>query len=330
MTKLIDYENETSFVKSEYINAEKKYKELISLYKLVVRWEYATNDLYSLEPYYFEKNRISKGRIVKDVSKKWSFKYGFDKDNKLIICNEMASFDRYYETFYTYNNSTIIRYYYSYDMEKPIIAVGEYKYKKGLLIQEAYWAQGGNYVCYYIYDDLNLKKVIEYRLNTTDCVKTRYYDYTFDDKGLLSISCEKNYIFYRLTKKEFNEILALSKDILVSLIIEKLSLINFNIKKCNLLIEDGFLFPPVVMLCSEKFYEEKGKDELLPCEYDLKLEYSFSNGLANKLNILSELSKSKNKKIIEMLVSAVSEINEKNGNIFVKISNYDGDPIYPL
>ena len=109
-----------------------------------------------------------------------------------------------------------------------------------------------------------------------------------------------------------------------------LSLINFNIKKCNLLIEDGFLFPPVVMLCSEKFYEEKGKDELLPCEYDLKLEYSFSNGLANKLNILSELSKSKNKKIIEMLVSAVSEINEKNGNIFVKISNYDGDPIYPL
>lgn len=31
-----------------------------------------------------------------------------------------------------------------------------------------------------------------------------------------------------------------------------------------------------------------------------------------------------------MLVSAVSEINEKNGNIFVKISNYDGDSIYPL
>ena len=113
MTKLIDYENETSFVKSEYINAEKKYKELISLYKLVVRWEYATNDLYSLEPYYFERNRISKGRIVKDVSKKWSVKYGFDKDNKLIICNEMASFDRYYETFYTYNNSTIIQYLYS-------------------------------------------------------------------------------------------------------------------------------------------------------------------------------------------------------------------------
>ena len=86
MTKLIDYENETSFVKSEYINAEKKYKELISLYKLVVRWEYATNDLYSLEPYYFEKNRISKGRIVKDVSKICKF---FVKE---LLCSSFSLF----------------------------------------------------------------------------------------------------------------------------------------------------------------------------------------------------------------------------------------------
>ena len=43
MTKLIDYENETSFVKSEYINAEKKYKELITVCK-----QFSSNLIYNI------------------------------------------------------------------------------------------------------------------------------------------------------------------------------------------------------------------------------------------------------------------------------------------
>ena len=71
----------------------------------VVRWFWAAGGLglFSLEPFYFEQNRFSKSKILKDAPEDSDNKYQYgvnDKDEIIVAHSYIGCEGDYYEEFY--------------------------------------------------------------------------------------------------------------------------------------------------------------------------------------------------------------------------------------
>ena len=68
----------------------------------VVSRRWASNQYLNFEPFYFEFNRFSKGRVLKEAPKKIAnaYEYGLDAQDRVVFKRQYVSEKYFYEEFY--------------------------------------------------------------------------------------------------------------------------------------------------------------------------------------------------------------------------------------
>ena len=176
----------------------------------VVRWFWASGGVgyFSLEPFYFEQNRFSKSKILKDAPEDSDnkYQYGVNDKDEIIVERRYTEFKgQCYETFYFREDSQIISYRFEYSEEKECDNVKIFIYKDGLL----------QYI-YSAFEEHYLKETMYYEGNKLIRRKTKgldYYSnpidnallYTYDMLGKLnSITSGTGYVRYQKKDKKIS------------------------------------------------------------------------------------------------------------------------------
>ena len=176
----------------------------------VVRWFWAAGGVgyFSLEPFYFEQNRFSKSKILKDAPEDSDnkYQYGVNDKDEIIVERRYTEFKgQCYETFYFREDSQIISYRFEYSEEKECDNVKIFIYKDGLL-QYIYSAFEEHYLeetMYYKGNKLIRRKTkgLDYYSNPIDNTLL----YTYDMLGKLnSITNETGYVYYQKKDKKIS------------------------------------------------------------------------------------------------------------------------------
>ena len=176
----------------------------------VVRWFWAAGGVgyFSLEPFYFEKNRWTKSKILKDAPENTEdkYQYGVNANDEIIVERSYTEFKgQCYETFYFREDSQIISYRFEYSEEKECDNVKIFIYKDGLL-QYIYSAFEEHYLeerMYYEGNKLIRRKTkgLDYYSNPIDNTLL----YTYDMFGKInSITNETGYVYYQKKDKKIS------------------------------------------------------------------------------------------------------------------------------
>ena len=176
----------------------------------VVRWFWAAGGVgyFSLEPFYFEQNRFSKSKILKDAPEDSDnkYQYGVNANDEIIVGRSYTEFKgQCYETFYFREDSQIISYRFEYSEEKECDNVKIFIYKDGLL-QYIYSAFEEHYLeetMYYKGNKLIRRKTkgLDYYSNPIDNTLL----YTYDVLGKLnSITSGTGYVRYQKKDKKIS------------------------------------------------------------------------------------------------------------------------------
>ena len=177
----------------------------------VVRWFWAAGGLglFSLEPFYFEQNRFSKSKILKDAPEDSDnkYQYGVNANDEIIVERSYTEFKgEYYETFYFREENKIVSYHFEHSVEKECINTMIFIYKDGLLqsIHSAYdnnaWSER---TMYYEREKLirQEEKGLDYYSNPIDNTLL----YTYDMLGKLnSVTSGTGYIRYQKKDKKIS------------------------------------------------------------------------------------------------------------------------------
>ena len=176
----------------------------------VVRWFWASGGVgyFSLEPFYFEQNRFSKSKILKDAPEDSDNKYQYGVNNKdeIIVERRYTEFKgQCYETFYFREDSQIISYRFEYSEEKECDNVKIFIYKDGLLqyIYSAFEEHYSEETMYYKGNKLIRRKTkgLDYYLKPIDNTLL----YTYDMLGKLnSITSGTGYVCYQKKDKKIS------------------------------------------------------------------------------------------------------------------------------
>ena len=175
----------------------------------VVRWFWTAGGVgyFSLEPFYFEQNRFSKSKILKDAPEDSDnkYQYGVNEKDEIIVERSYTEFKgQCYETFYFREENKIVSYHFEHSVEKECINTMIFIYKDGLLqsIHSAYdnnaWREK---TMYYEGDKLirQEEKGLDYYSNPIDNTLL----YTYDMLGKLnSITNETGYVYYQKKDKK--------------------------------------------------------------------------------------------------------------------------------
>ena len=176
----------------------------------VVRWFWASGGVgyFSLEPFYFEQNRFSKSKILKDAPEDSDnkYQYGVNANDEIIVERSYTEFKgQCYETFYFREDSQIISYRFEYSEKKECDNVKIFIYKDGLL-QYIYSAFEEHYLeetMYYKGNKLIRRKTkgLDYYSNPIDNTLL----YTYDMLGKLnSITSGTGYVRYQKKDKKIS------------------------------------------------------------------------------------------------------------------------------
>jgi len=180
----------------------------------VVRWFWAAGGVgyFSLEPFYFEQNRFSKSKILKDAPEDSDNKYQYgvnDKDEIIVERRYTESKGKFkgqcYETFYFRKENQIISYRFEYSEEKECDNVKIFIYKDGLLqyIYSAFEEHYSEETMYYEGNKLIRRKTkgLDYYSNPIDNTLL----YTYDMLGKInSITNETGYVYYQKKDKKIS------------------------------------------------------------------------------------------------------------------------------
>lgn len=176
----------------------------------VVRWFWASGGVgyFSLEPFYFEQNRFSKSKILKDAPEDSDnkYQYGVNDKDEIIVERRYTEFKgQCYETFYFREDSQIISYRFEYSEEKECDNVKIFIYKDGLLqyIYSAFEEHYSEETMYYKGNKLIRRKTkgLDYYLKPIDNTLL----YTYDMLGKLnSITSETGYVYYKKKDKKIS------------------------------------------------------------------------------------------------------------------------------
>jgi len=176
----------------------------------VVRWFWASGGVgyFSLEPFYFEQNRFSKSKILKDAPEDSDnkYQYGVNANDEIIVERSYTEFKgQCYETFYFREDSQIISYRFEYSEEKECDNVKIFIYKDGLLqyIYSAFEEHYSEETMYYEGNKLIRRKTkgLDYYLKPIDNTLL----YTYDMLGKLnSITSGTGYVYYQKKDKKIS------------------------------------------------------------------------------------------------------------------------------
>ena len=195
-----------------YDQAQANYPELkAQIEAQVVRWFWAAGGvgLFSLEPFYFEKNRFPKAKILKEAPKDTDNKYQYgvnDKDEIIVAHSYIGCEGDYYEEFYFREENQIISYHFDFASKKKCINTKIFIYKDELL-QSIYSAFDNNTwserTMFYEGDKLirQEEKGLDYYLKPIDNTLL----YTYDILGKLNnISSGTGYVYYQKKDKKIS------------------------------------------------------------------------------------------------------------------------------
>ena len=181
----------------------------------VVRWFWAAGGVgyFSLEPFYFEKNRWPKSKILKETPEDSDnkYQYGVNEKDEIIVERSYTELKgkfkgECYETFYFREENKIVSYHFEHSVEKECINTMIFIYKDGLLqsIHSAYdnnaWREK---TMYYEGDKLirQEEKGLDYYSNPIDNTLL----YTYDMLGKLnSITSGTGYVCYQKKDKKIS------------------------------------------------------------------------------------------------------------------------------
>ena len=176
----------------------------------VVRWFWAAGGVgyFSLEHFYFEQNRFSKSKILKDAPEDSDnkYQYGVNANDEIIVERSYTEFKgQCYETFYFREDSQIISYRFEYSEEKECDNVKIFIYKDGLLqyIYSAFEEHYSEETMYYEGNKLIRRKTkgLDYYLKPIDNTLL----YTYDMLGKLnSITSGTGYVYYQKKDKKIS------------------------------------------------------------------------------------------------------------------------------
>ena len=194
-----------------YDQAQANYPKLkTQIEAQVVRWFWASGGVgyFSLEPFYFEQNRFSKSKILKDAPEDSDnkYQYGVNDKDEIIVERRYTEFKgQCYETFYFREDSQIISYRFEYSEEKECDNVKIFIYKDGLLqyIYSAFEEHYSEETMYYKGNKLIRRKTkgLDYYLKPIDNTLL----YTYDVLGELnSITNETGYVYYQKKDKKIS------------------------------------------------------------------------------------------------------------------------------
>ena len=194
-----------------YDQAQANYPKLkTQIEAQVVRWFWASGGVgyFSLEPFYFEQNRFSKSKILKDAPEDSDnkYQYGVNDKDEIIVERRYTEFKgQCYETFYFREDSQIISYRFEYSEEKECDNVKIFIYKDGLLqyIYSAFEEHYSEETMYYKGNKLIRRKTkgLDYYSNPIDNTLL----YTYDVLGELnSITNETGYVYYQKKDKKIS------------------------------------------------------------------------------------------------------------------------------
>ena len=194
-----------------YDQAQANYPKLkTQIEAQVVRWFWASGGvgLFSLEPFYFEQNRFSKSKILKDAPEDSDnkYQYGVNDKDEIIVERRYTEFKgQCYETFYFREDSQIISYRFEYSEEKECDNVKIFIYKDGLLqyIYSAFEEHYSEETMYYKGNKLIRRKTkgLDYYSNPIDNTLL----YTYDMLGKInSITNETGYVYYQKKDKKIS------------------------------------------------------------------------------------------------------------------------------
>ena len=194
-----------------YDQAQANYPKLkTQIEAQVVRWFWASGGVgyFSLEPFYFEQNRFSKSKILKDAPEDSDnkYQYGVNDKDEIIVERRYTEFKgQCYETFYFREDSQIISYRFEYSEEKECDNVKIFIYKDGLLqyIYSAFEEHYSEETMYYKGNKLIRRKTkgLDYYLKPIDNTLL----YTYDMLGKLnSITSGTGYVWYQKKDKKIS------------------------------------------------------------------------------------------------------------------------------
>lgn len=198
-----------------------------SIESQVVRWFWASNDIFSLEPFWFEQNRFSKGKILKEEptkNRQYAIQYGVNASEEIIVGRQMTSFnEKFYETFYFREKTQITSYRFDYSDEKELENIKQYSYKEGKIDSiYAVFGENGYAIEQFIYENNQLVRKEWKGIDEDNNSFERIICYAYDEIGQLKTIKEGDYIWYEKPDKKLNltKLAALSQEKLLSLLKE--------------------------------------------------------------------------------------------------------------
>jgi len=167
---------------------------------------WASNQYLNFEPFYFEFNRFSKGRVLKEALKKIAnaYEYGFDAQDRAVFERQYVSEKYFYEEFYFWRQDEILSYRFDY-YDKKCVNVKRFVYEDGALksiysafASEGYWIEN------FAYEG---GKLAQKQWRGTDPYGGKFdrvINYEFDAIGELSLIAEGSYVHYRKPDKKMS------------------------------------------------------------------------------------------------------------------------------
>ena len=275
-------------LQTQFTQASNRYKTLRKeTQDNVVQWFWASSWLLSLEPFYFEQHKFSKGRILKEEpeNKKNKLQYGIDPNGEIIIERQYIDLEGlYYETFLIRQADKIESYRFHYSPEKPIDNVELFLYDNGVL-STSYTVVKDGWIKYtYQYENKRLATKLMERLYTNQPVPNRIFVYTYDELGILETIQEGKHLWYKKPDKSLNyaKLSELASNKLFDVL--KHTLASYKVEEKLFCIYIHYyhtdMFPPAIAYGTEaqrtKWIEEEGKEAKWiiwnPIEYEHILE----------------------------------------------------------
>jgi hypothetical protein len=132
-------------LKRRFLKALNSYSSLRnSSESKVTRWEWASGPVYALQPFWFERMEIAKGRLTKTKPKDEGYQYGFDSEGRIVVSRAVEGSKTTNEEFFSYLDSMAESVSFGNSPKaREVNNVGRFDFKNGLLTQaESYGASG--------------------------------------------------------------------------------------------------------------------------------------------------------------------------------------------
>jgi len=294
--------NEIAITKERFKVAKKQFKSIKQECEGKVKsWFWASSDLYSLEPYYYERNKYPKGKVLKQEPQKKQRKclYGVNEDGEIVVAREFTSLpeEYFYEVFYD-RQSDFVEMFRFDSSDKHLIWIEQYWLQAGQVIKNQIYDEEKNWLIetYELYDGKITKSFRKH--NFCDNLIESTFDYGYNEFGEISKILWNNKVCYVKPDKNKSvaQLIESSEERLFQLAFDylKQSQIKEKLFAIALYYGNDNYFPPSIAMATEQqrieWIAEKGEraGEIIwfPLEYEFN--HDFEN-IPQEVNNLFEL-----------------------------------------